>query len=86
MQAAEQYGKLLQICHVLRYTPFFMKLNDILQSGRLGDIVAVEHRENVVFWHMAHSFVRGNWGNTERSSPMILAKCLSLIHIYKFLQ
>ena len=75
VQAAEQYGKLLQICHVLRYTPFFMKLNDILQSGRLGDIVAVEHRENVVFWHMAHSFVRGNWGNTERSSPMILAKC-----------
>lgn len=75
VQAAEQYGKLLQICHVLRYTPFFLKLNEILQSGRLGNIVTVEHRENVVFWHMAHSFVRGNWGNSERSSPMILAKC-----------
>jgi predicted dehydrogenase len=24
---------------------------------------------------MAHSFVRGNWGNQEKSSPMILAKC-----------
>lgn len=75
VQAAEHHGRLLQICHVLRYTPFFMKLNEILQSGRLGDIITVEHRENVVFWHMAHSFVRGNWGNTERSSPMILAKC-----------
>ncbi len=75
VQAAERYGKLLQICHVLRYTPFFMALNNVLQSGRLGNIINVTHRENVVFWHMAHSFVRGNWGNSERSSPMILAKC-----------
>jgi len=75
VQAAEQHGRLLQICHVLRYTPFFQTLHGILASGRLGDLVAVEHRENVVFWHMAHSFVRGNWRNEALSSPMILAKC-----------
>ncbi|MFK7803774.1 MAG: Gfo/Idh/MocA family protein [Anaerolineae bacterium] len=75
VQLAEEKGRLLQICHVLRYTPFFSQLNEIISSGRLGELVTVEHRENVAHWHMAHSFVRGNWRRLDESSPMILAKC-----------
>jgi predicted dehydrogenase len=75
VQAAEEAGRLLQVCHVLRYTPFFSTLHDVVSSGRLGEIVAVTHRENVAYWHMAHSFVRGNWRNEATSSPMILSKC-----------
>jgi predicted dehydrogenase len=73
--AGEEAGRLLMISHVLRYTPFFSTLHEIIESGRLGEIVTVEQRENVAFWHMAHSYVRGNWSNVERSAPMILAKC-----------
>lgn len=73
--ASEESGRLLMISHVLRYTPFFSALHRIIESGRLGEIVAVEQRENVAFWHMAHSYVRGNWSKVERSAPMILAKC-----------
>lgn len=72
---AEATGRMLQICHVLRFTEFFRALRDIVQSGRLGRIITVDHRENVAFWHMAHSFVRGHWGIAAASSPMILAKC-----------
>jgi predicted dehydrogenase len=75
VQAAEERGCLLMICHVLRYTAFFSTLHQILASGRLGKVITVEHRENVVYWHMAHSFVRGNWRNSQIESPMILAKC-----------
>ncbi len=75
VQAAERTGRVLQICHVLRYAPFWKTLNQIVTSGRLGRVIAVEHRENVAYWHMAHSFVRGNWGNAAASNPMILAKC-----------
>ena len=75
VSAAEGLGRLLQICHVLRYTRFWGTLHEILQSGRLGEVVTVEHRENVAYWHMAHSFVRGNWGSAGVSAPMILAKC-----------
>ena len=75
VQAAERTGRLLQICHVLRYTTFFSTLNDIIASGRLGDVITVEHRENVSYWHMAHSYVRGNWRNSKIESPMIMAKC-----------
>jgi predicted dehydrogenase len=75
VQAAERQGRFLQICHVLRYTDFFRKIKDVLQEGSLGQISTISHRENVSSWHMAHSFVRGNWRQEKLSSPMILAKC-----------
>ncbi len=65
----------VHICHVLRYTPHFQKMRELVQSGVLGQIVDVDHRENVSYWHMAHSYVRGNWRSKEKTSPMILAKC-----------
>jgi predicted dehydrogenase len=73
--AAEAQGRLLQIAHVLRYAPFFLALREIITSDRLGAIVSVDWRENLVYWHFAHSYVRGNWGNTARAGPMILTKC-----------
>lgn len=63
------------VCHVLRYTPFYQKVHDIILSGVLGDIAAIQANEQVCYWHQAHSFVRGNWRNKELSSPMILQKC-----------
>lgn len=75
VRAAEQSGRVLQICHVMRYTDFAQQVYQIVQSGRLGQIITVSHRENVSAWHMAHSYVRGNWRRAAESSPMILAKC-----------
>ncbi len=75
VQTAEQQERYLQICHVLRFTELFHKIKDILDKERLGQILTISHRENVASWHMAHSYVRGNWSQEELSSPMILAKC-----------
>jgi len=75
VQAAEQTERYLQICHVLRFTDFFNKVKSLLDENRLGQVITISHRENVASWHMAHSFVRGNWRHEELSSPMILAKC-----------
>jgi predicted dehydrogenase len=75
VQASEAAGRELHICHVLRYTRHFQKMREIIQSGVLGQVIDVAQRENVSFWHMAHSYVRGNWRSKEQSSPMILAKC-----------
>ena len=60
VRAAESAGRLLHICHVMRYSPFYIALHDALRSGALGQVMTVDHRENVAFWHQAHSFVRGN--------------------------
>lgn len=69
-----KYDKSIIICHVLRYTPFFMELKRILDQKIIGEVVTVQHNENVGYWHQAHSYVRGNWRDTKTSSPMILAK------------
>jgi predicted dehydrogenase len=73
--AAERHGRILQIGHVLRYAHFFRTIYELVTSGRLGEIVSVDWRENLVHWHYAHSYVRGNWANSGRAGPMILTKC-----------
>lgn len=75
VRTAKDRGRVLEVCHVLRYTAFFEAVHEIVASGRIGDVVAVEHRENVGFLHMAHSYVRGNWARAGDACPMILAKC-----------
>ena len=75
IRTAEEHQRTLVICHVLRFTDFFSKVNEIVKSGRLGKVVNISHSENVSYYHMAHSYVRGNWRNTEIAAPMILAKC-----------
>ncbi len=71
---AKQYKRSLTICHVLRYSPFFTKMKEILDGGSIGEVISVQHIESVGYWHQAHSFVRGNWRNSDESSPMILQK------------
>lgn len=75
VRTAEECGRKVVICHVLRYTPFYTTLKEIIDSGRVGEMVSVMALENVGWWHHAHSFVRGNWRNSNLSSPMILQKC-----------
>lgn len=64
----------LMIGHVLRYTQFFSTIKKIIDDGTIGGLMTIQHNENVSYWHQAHSYVRGNWGNSTKSSPMILAK------------
>ncbi|WP_072328866.1 MULTISPECIES: Gfo/Idh/MocA family protein [unclassified Paenibacillus] len=71
---ADKYGRILSICHVLRYAPFFRKIKELLDSGRIGRLMSIQHNENVGYWHQAHSYVRGYFNSAESSSPMILAK------------
>ncbi|SMF77454.1 Predicted dehydrogenases and related proteins [Paenibacillus uliginis N3/975] len=73
-QAAVENDRLLTICHVLRYTPFWSTIKRVIQQGTIGEIASIQLNENVGYWHIAHSFVRGNWNNSDKASPMILAK------------
>ena len=75
IKTAEETGRMLMICHVLRYTDLFQKVHHIFNSGELGQVINISHSENVSYFHMAHSYVRGNWRNTANSAPIIVAKC-----------
>ncbi|MEV6950574.1 Gfo/Idh/MocA family oxidoreductase [Streptomyces sp. NPDC051183] len=72
--AVEEAGVILSVGHVLRYTPYTQALKRVLDSGRIGDVVSVQHLEPVGFWHQAHSFVRGNWRREDEATSMLMAK------------
>ncbi|NIK78745.1 putative dehydrogenase [Paenibacillus castaneae] len=82
---AEKYNRVFSICHVLRYTDFFSKIKEIIASGQIGNLISIQHTENVEHRHQAHSFVRGNWRDSEVSSPMILAKSCHDMDIIQWL-
>lgn len=72
---ARRFGRKIMVCHVLRYSSMVCKLKEILSQGEIGDIISMDATENVVFWHAAHSYVRGNWRKSETTASMILTKC-----------
>ncbi len=82
--ACERNGTLLAVCHVLRYYPPAVKIREVVASGVLGDVVAINHSESILYWHFAHSFVRGNWRNEAESTFSLLAKCCHDIDLIQF--
>ncbi len=72
---AHRANRIVMVCHVLRYTVWIKKCKEILDSGAIGQLVSIDATEYVVYWHEAHSFVRGNWNNRATSVPMIMQKC-----------
>jgi len=73
-ELAKEKNLLFAICHVMRYNAFGRKVKEVIEQGLIGDIMNVEHKENVWNIHQAHSYVRGNWRRSDEASPMILAK------------
>lgn len=73
-QKANEKGRKVIVCHVLRYTNFFAEIKRIIDSRELGKIITIQHNENIGNFHMAHSFVRGNWRRGDLASPIIMQK------------
>lgn len=67
-------GRIVSVCHSLRYHALYAEIRRVLRSGAIGEIVSLDQLEGVEHIHQSHSFVRGNWGNEERSTFMLLAK------------
>ncbi len=82
---AKEMGVKIVVCHVLRYTDFFNTIKNCIDDGVLGEIIAINHEECVEHIHQSHSFVRGNWGNSERSSFMLLQKSCHDMDILQWL-
>lgn len=75
VEAEKKSKSKIFVCHVLRYTAMIKKMKELLDSGAIGKLVMIDHTEQIEYWHMAHSYVRGNWRKAEETSPILLAKC-----------
>ncbi len=74
-ELAKKHNRKIVLCFVLRYTPFYSKVKEIIDSGQLGQIISLRAHEGVDPFHQAHSYVRGHWAKSADSTPMIIAKC-----------
>lgn len=81
---AKEKGRIVAVCHVLRYAPYFVKMKELVAQGAIGEIISVQHFEPIEHTHMAHSYVRGNWHNSKETTPIILAKSCHDLDIIKW--
>ena len=84
LDAQKKYNHKVVVCHVLRYAPVYLHVAQLIKDGVIGKLVDIHAIEQVSFWHIAHSFVRGNWRNSDTTSPMILAKCCHDMDLLQF--
>ena len=85
LRRQRETGVLVAVGHVLRYSPYFRALKRSVDDGLLGELVSIQHQEPVLYAHMAHSFVRGNWRSARQTTPMILAKCCHDMDILRWI-
>jgi predicted dehydrogenase len=75
-EAARVSGRMVVVCHVLRYAPFYRELRQRVIDGVVGDLVNIQTTEHVSYHHLAAAFLRGKWASTKQcGSSMLLAKC-----------
>jgi len=82
---AQKTGRIVAVCHVLRYAPYFIKLKEMIDSGVLGELISIQHMEPIQHIHMSHSYVRGNWHNSKETTPIILAKSCHDLDILRWM-
>ena len=85
LKQAHKYNRIVAVCHVLRYAPYFVALKQVVDSGALGELVSIQHMEPIQYAHMAHSYVRGNWPLADKTTPIILAKSCHDLDILRWI-
>ena len=85
LKTQKETGKVVMVCHELRYGPAFVKLHDLITDNAIGEVVAIDAMERVVYWHQAQAYVRIQSEVNDVAHPIILAKCshdLDLLQYY----
>lgn len=73
-RAQRRHGPLVAVCHSLRHHAAFARVKALVDAGAVGEVVSIDQLEQIGYAHFAHSYIRGNWGNAGRATPLVLAK------------
>jgi len=72
--AVRESGRMFSFGLVLRYSPFYRKIHELLRSGAIGHIVSFEFNETINFFH--GSYIMGGWRRLrENAGTHMLEKC-----------
>ncbi len=84
IRAREKADRVLQVGFVLRYTPFCRKIKQLLDQGRLGQIMSINAAEYLSVSHSA-SYMRRWHRKKANSGSFIMAKCCHDIDMMNWL-
>lgn len=86
LRVVRKNGNKVMICHVLRYTPFYLGIKQAITDGEIGDIINIQLTEHVSYHHLSTSYVRGKWANSDIcKTSMLLAKSCHDVDIMMWL-
>ena len=71
---AKSHRRVVMICHVLRYAPFYQAVKRLVEQGEIGRIISMNTTERVSYHHMVSSFVRSRWNRSDCSAGMLMRK------------
>lgn len=75
LKVKEETGKKVVVCHELRYGIGYRKIAELIKTGEVGRLIAIDAMERVAYWHMAQAYIRLESKNPGTTHPTILAKC-----------
>jgi len=73
--AEARSGRLVMVCHVLRYHRVNEMVKTLLEAGEIGQVTNIDHVEALDPVFFASMFVRGQWNNDATSTFFLMAKC-----------
>lgn len=82
---SKKHNRIVAICHVLRYAPYFKAMKEAIDGGKIGELVSIQHLEPIERVHFSHSYVRGNWNNSQKSTPVVISKSCHDLDIIRWL-
>lgn len=76
LHCARKHQRIVMVCHVLRYAPFYKEIKQLLLDDEIGDVIDIQMSERVSYFHESVSYVRGKYGDPAVcGSGMLLSKC-----------
>ena len=85
VHAAEAASLSLTIGLVLRYTPFYRKVKELVDGGAVGRMVQVEAKEVLHFNHTGTSFMREHYRLRDDCGSFVLTKCCHDFDIFNWI-
>ncbi|MBN2710824.1 MAG: Gfo/Idh/MocA family oxidoreductase [Planctomycetes bacterium] len=73
-KAWKKSGRVFSLGLVLRYSPHYQKIKEIVESGEIGKIISMEFNETLHFDH--GGYIHGDWRRLEKNAGShLLEKC-----------
>ena len=75
IRVAREHDRVVMVCHILRYEPFYQTIKKQLDAGLIGRQVSIHTVENVSYDHVATTYLRHPRNLQPAVLPMLLSKC-----------